>query len=125
MLAVCRARGWPTAGYIRGEHPLQRELVAVVASAAELPEDEVVAVPDGCGVLTFGMTLARMARAFGRLGELEGGEQVLDAMAAHPELVGGEPSLDTRLMRALPGLTAKGGAEGLLCSGARTGRGSR
>ena len=36
-------------------------------------------------------------------------------MRAHPELVGGEGSLDTALMRARPGWVAKGGAEGLLC----------
>jgi L-asparaginase II len=114
MLAVCRARGWPTPGYSRADHPLQRELLEVVAAAAELPVAEVASAPDGCGVLTFGMTLARMARAFGRLGELEGGERVVAAMRSHPGLIGGEPSLDTRVMRALAGWVAKGGAEGLL-----------
>jgi L-asparaginase II len=114
MLAVCRARGWPTGGYSRADHPLQLELVEVVAAAAELPVAEVASAPDGCGVLTFGMPLARIARAFGRVGELDGGERVVAAMCSFPELIGGEPSLDTRLMRALPGWIAKGGAEGLL-----------
>ena len=114
MLAVCRARGWPARGYTGAGHPLQRELHEVVADAAELPVAEVAAVPDGCGVLTFGMALARIARAFGRLGELEGGDRVAAAMQAHPELIGGPPSLDTRVMRSLPGCVAKGGAEGLL-----------
>jgi L-asparaginase II len=36
-------------------------------------------------------------------------------MAARPELVGGEGSADTELMRARPGWFAKGGAEGLFC----------
>jgi L-asparaginase II len=36
-------------------------------------------------------------------------------MAARPELVGGEGSADTELMRMRPGWFAKGGAEGLFC----------
>src|SRR5205823_11405947 len=52
---------------------------------------------------------------FARLPELEGGSAVTAAMRARPELIGGELSLDTRLMRARPGWIAKGGAEGLFC----------
>jgi L-asparaginase II len=36
-------------------------------------------------------------------------------MRAHPELIGGEGSLDTQLMQSHSGWLAKGGAEGLLC----------
>src|SRR5207244_1853323 len=50
-----------------------------------------------------------------RLSELDGGARVLEAMRAHPQLVGGVQSLDARLMRSLSGWVAKGGAEGLLC----------
>jgi L-asparaginase II len=56
-----------------------------------------------------------MAHAFARLERLDGGRALADAMRLHPELVGGEGALDTELMRAYPGLVAKGGAEGLLC----------
>ena len=64
-----------------------------------------------------------MARAFGRLEELEGGARIVEAMRTHPQLIGGASSLDTRLMRALPGWTAKGGAEGLICTRAPDGTG--
>jgi L-asparaginase II len=37
-------------------------------------------------------------------------------MREHPELIRGPLAADTRLMRALPGWIAKGGAEGLLCA---------
>jgi len=116
MLAVCRARNWPTAGYRLAKHPLQRELLAEVAAAAELREDDVATAIDGCGVVTFALALARMARAFARLEELDGGTRIATAMRTHPDLVGGPPSLDTRVMRALPGAVVKGGAEGLLCA---------
>jgi len=112
FLAVCRARGWETAGYRLAEHPLQQGLLAEIAGAAET---EPATAVDGCGVVTFGLSLERMAVSFSRLAELDGGTRVLGAMRAHPQLIGGADSLDTRLMRALPGWVAKGGAEGLLC----------
>ena len=86
-------------------------LAEVTAAAGAAP----ATATDGCGVVTFGLSLERMAAAFARLGDLDGGGRVLAAMGAHPQLVGGADSLDTRLMRALPGWVAKGGAEGLIC----------
>jgi L-asparaginase II len=123
MLAVCVSRGWPTASYRLAGHPLQRELLAEVAAAAELPIDDVPTATDGCGVLTFALTLARTARAFARLEDLDGGPAVSASMRAHPELVGGAGAVDTRLMEARPGWVAKGGAEGLLCVRAADGTG--
>jgi L-asparaginase II len=112
MLAVCRARDWPTGGYRLPGHPLQQAILAEVTDAAgESPPTGV----DHCSVVTFALPLERMARVFSRLGERDGADRVLAAMRALPELVGGEGSLDTQLMQAHPGWLAKGGAEGLLC----------
>jgi L-asparaginase II len=116
FLAVCRARGWETAGYRLPEHPLQQELLAEVAAAADLPAGEIPTAVDGCGVVTFAMSLERMAASFAGLATRVAADRVLAAMLAHPELVGGEGSLDTDLMRARPGWIAKGGAEGLFCA---------
>jgi len=44
-------------------------------------------------------------------------------MRVHPELIGGEGSLDTQLMQSHPGWLAKGGAEGLLCAAGPDGTG--
>jgi L-asparaginase II len=43
---------------------------------------------------------------------------VADAMRAHPELVSGTRSDDARLMRGVPGILAKGGAEGVFAAAA-------
>ena len=40
--------------------------------------------------------------------------RVADAMRAHPELVSGTGADDERLMRGVPGLLSKGGAEGVV-----------
>jgi L-asparaginase II len=116
FLAVCRARGWDSTGYRLRDHPLQRELLAQVAEAAGAREDGIPLAVDGCGVVTFGLTLEQMARAFATLPSLDGADRVLGAMRSRPELVGGQGALDTALMRALPGWAAKRGAEGLICA---------
>ena len=116
FLAVCCARGWETVGYRLPDHPLEQELLAEIAAAAGLPAAEIPTAVDGCGVVTFALSLERMAASFAGLATRDGADRILSAMRAHPELVGGEGSLDTDLMRRLSGWVAKGGAEGLLCA---------
>ena len=116
MLALCRAHGWPTAGYRLPEHPVQRASRDAHAEAAGVEASELPTAPDGCGVVTFAMPLERMAHAYARFEHLPEGGRVARAMRAHPELVGGPDGADFDLMRAAPGWFAKGGAEGLLCA---------
>jgi L-asparaginase II len=123
MIAVCRARGWPVDGYRRPEHPLQQELTDEIARAAEVERAEVETATDGCGVVCFAFPLERVAHAFGRLEQLEGGDTIVAAMRARPELIGGEGATDTTLMRSLPGWIAKGGAEGLIAGASPDGIG--
>jgi L-asparaginase II len=123
MLALCRAKGWRSEGYRLEGHRVQREMLAVHAEAAEVPEDEIPTAVDGCGVITFALTLERMAHAFSRLPRLEGGDRVAAAMGGRPELIRGPLATDTRVMKALAGWIAKGGAEGLLCAAGTDGLG--
>jgi L-asparaginase II len=87
-----------------------------VAKAAEVEPESIPVAVDGCGIPTYALTLERMAHAFARLEDLEGGARAAAAMRARPELVRGDGAPDTELMR-LGGWVAKGGAEGLLCAG--------
>jgi L-asparaginase II len=123
MLALCRAHGWRSEGYRHGAHRVQRALAAVHGEAAGVHEDALPTAVDGCGVLTFALSLERVAGTFARLESLRGGDRVAAAMRAHPTLVGGEGQADTELMRALPGWIAKGGAEGLMCAASGEGLG--
>jgi L-asparaginase II len=124
MLAVCAARGWPREGYRLPGHPLQVEIASIIADSAATKEPPATAI-DGCGVVTFALSLTEMAKAFGRLavGELEGAGRVVAAMTAKPELVEGPGRMATEVMKELPGMVAKGGAEGLICVGFRDGVG--
>jgi L-asparaginase II len=114
MLLLCRERGWPTEGYRLPEHPCQEAMLAEVCAAAEVDPATVPTSPDGCGVVTYALPLERMAHAFARLEELDGGARAAQAMRARPELIRGPGEADTELMRY--GWAAKGGAEGLLCA---------
>lgn len=116
MLALCRANGWASDGYRLEAHPVQRAMRSVHAEAAQVDEDELLTGVDGCGVLTFGLPLERMALAFQRFESLDAGARVAAAMRANPELIRGPRATDTRLMQELPRWIAKGGAEGLLCA---------
>lgn len=123
FLCVCAVRGWPFKDYRLPEHPLQQTLLQEMAAAAGVAAERIPTAVDGCGVVTFGLSLEHMASAFGRLarGELDGAERVTAAMKAHPALVEGPGSAATEVMQALPGSFAKGGAEGVLCVGLEDG----
>jgi L-asparaginase II len=116
MLLACQANGWPTGGYLDPSHPLQQALAATIA---DLTGEPIAAVGiDGCGAPVFAFSLRGLASAFLRLVSAPAGTPelaVADAMRAHPELVSGSGpgAHDTRLMRGVPGLLAKGGAEGV------------
>jgi L-asparaginase II len=116
FLALCRAQSWDSRGYRLGDHPVQRAMLAEVAASADVAESEIPTAVDGCGVLTFALPLERMAYAFARFAELDGGAKVAAAMRSHPELIRGPGAPDTVLMESLTGWIAKGGAEGLMCA---------
>lgn len=97
-------------------HPLQRAMVSEVAAAAEVDEASLPTATDGCGVVTFALPLDRCARLFGRLPRLEGGDRVVRAMRARPELLRGPVAADALVITTLDGWVAKGGAEGLFCA---------
>ncbi|MEU5725767.1 asparaginase [Micromonospora sp. NPDC047738] len=117
MLLTCLAAGWPLDGYWRPEHPLQQRLTAAVE---ECTGERVAAVGvDGCGAPVLAVSLTGLARAYLRLVSAEPGtveRTVADAMRSYPELVGGTQADDTRLMRGVPGLLAKVGAEGVIAA---------
>jgi L-asparaginase II len=130
MAATCVINGWPVQGYLDPSHPLQKLIAETVT---DLTGEEPAGVStDGCGTPLFALSLAGMARAFGRLAsaELADGASapespeaaVAHSMRRHPEMVAGEGRDVTELMRLLPGALAKDGFEGIQLVGLPDGR---
>jgi L-asparaginase II len=130
MAATCVINGWPVQGYLDPSHPLQK---LVAETVTDLTGEEPAGVStDGCGTPLFALTLAGMARAFGRLAsaELADGASapespeaaVAHSMRRHPYMVAGEGRDVTDLMRLLPGALAKDGFEGIQLVGLPDGR---
>ncbi len=123
MLATCVENGWPLERYLDPEHPLQR---AVEETVADLAGEPVAAVGvDGCGAPVHAVTPLGLAVAFARLAAAPAGTpegRVADALRTHPEWLGGTGRDVTRLVRGVPGLLAKDGAEGVYAAALPDGR---
>jgi L-asparaginase II len=124
MLATCVVNGWDTATYRDPDHPLQQ---TIARTLSDLTGDEIAATAvDGCGAPVMAVTLAGLARAFGRLAAAPPGTpeaQVADAIRANPAYVGGTRRDVTALIAQTPGLIAKDGAESVYAVGLADGRG--
>lgn len=119
MLAHATTAGWPTYGYERAEHEVQRVILRNLAVWASIPEREVQLAVDGCGVAVFILPLEAMARAYARFAKVAEeresvARRIAHAMATRPFLVGGTDRFDTVLIEETRGrVISKVGAEGV------------
>lgn len=113
MLATSVINGWPTGSYRDPNHPLQIAIRAELESAAQ--EKVAATGVDGCGAPLFAISLNGLGRAFSTLTTSDDLPtiRVSRAMRAYPEMVAGEKRFTTELMRLVPGLLVKEGAEGV------------
>lgn len=112
MLATCVGCGWDAGTYLSPESPLQMALRDSLqqVSGAEVSHTAV----DGCGAPAWAIPLRALAASYSAAVRADPEtpiRQVADAMRTHPEMVCGEASEVTGLMRAVPGLLVKDGAE--------------
>ena len=117
MLAVAKALAASPAHYEHPDHPVQKLIFKIVKDLTQ--ETEIPFGIDGCSAPNFILPLSAAARMWSSLaapqlfsGYQQGLERVFAAMQAHPEMVAGEGAIDTVLMRAIPTLAAKRGAQG-------------
>ncbi|WP_018348491.1 asparaginase [Longispora albida] len=114
MLAACCRNGWPIGSYLEPDHPIQALIRDTLTEGAG--EDVAWTATDGCGAPVHAISLLGLARLYRSAVLASPGtpaRRVADAMRAHPEYVAGPSRLDTLLMRAVPGLLTKAGAEGV------------
>lgn len=124
MLATCKIAGWDTATYRDPEHPLQQLMAQTLT---DLTGDAIAAVGiDGCGAPVMAVSPLGLARAFGTMAaagpeSLEG--RVAAAMRGYPQWLSGTGRDVADLIRGVPGLIAKDGAEAVYAVGLPDGRG--
>src|SRR5699024_2651353 len=123
MLAPCVHAGWPPGSYLDPAHPLQEQILAVVAELTGHRAHHVAV--DGCGAPQPSTTLRGLAQAFAHLATAVPGtaeHRVAEAMRANPFLVAGTGRDATEAMQTVPGLIAKDGAEGVYAAALPDGR---
>jgi L-asparaginase II len=119
MLALAKGCQWSILGYQVEGHPVQESVLAAVAKWTGVPAAKIPNAVDGCSVVTFGLPLAAMARAFAGLAESarqkeEPAHRVAGAMRSRPFLVGGTDRFDSVVMEETDGaVLLKVGAEGV------------
>ena len=132
MIVLARHLGAPIEGYELPDHPVQQEIErAILGLLEQRPAATALQVApahdgggrstlfdgtDGCGVPLISLSLDALGWLYALLGAgaTPALASVRDAMLAHPELIGGRNTFDTRLMLCCPGrVISKGGAEGV------------
>ena len=113
MLITCQQNGWDMATYLDINHPLQ---IAIKNEIEELASEKISAVSiDGCGAPLFAISLIGLARSIFNLVKSNKSvhKQIVTACITYPEIVAGAGRLTTRMMKGVPGLFMKEGAEGI------------
>ena len=119
------SQNWTLHNYLDPAHPLQQVIIEEIEAFTGEP---VAAIGvDGCGAPVHAVSLTGAARAYSTLGSAirnlgadARASTVATAMVDYPELIQAPGSPDTVLSEELDAIV-KGGAEGVLCIGLRSG----
>ncbi|MFF0789322.1 asparaginase [Streptomyces spiralis] len=123
MLYTCKLNGWSLDDYLDPAHPLQQ---AVAETVEDLTGQRIAQVTvDGCGAPLFAVSLYGLARALAHVTTAAPGSpeaRVAGAVREHAEMASGSGRDVAALMRAVPGLLAKDGFEGVQVAALPDGR---
>ncbi|MFE9775119.1 asparaginase [Streptomyces sp. NPDC005931] len=123
MLYTCVLNGWSLDDYLDPAHPLQQAIAEIVE---DLTGQRVARVTvDGCGAPLFAVSLHGLARSAARITTAAPGTpeaRVADAVREHAAMASGSGRDVAGLMRAVPGLLAKDGFEGVQVAALPDGR---
>lgn len=123
MLAYAKFIDAPIENYEDPDHPIQQNMVDVVAQICDTPHEKIRIAIDGCAAPNFALPVSAMARGFLHLVHpspdcdeetRDACRRVVSSMMSYPEMVGGTERLDTLIMDAMRGrIISKIGAEGV------------
>lgn len=129
FLCFSQKAGFDHQGYVKADHPVQREIRDVVETMAGFKlEGEAVhdlCGTDGCSIPTYAMPLKNLAHAFARFGtgqdlspeRAKAAQRIRKAVAAAPYMVAGHDRFCTSVMDIFgEHAFVKVGAEGVFCA---------
>ncbi|MFY9692226.1 MAG: asparaginase [Xanthobacteraceae bacterium] len=125
FLCLACAKGADTTGYFRPEHPVQRQVRAVLEDFTGAVLGEAVCGIDGCSVPTWAVPLQNLAHGFAKFGTGRGlsparaaaAGRLRQACAAKPWFVAGSGRFCTEIMQLFGDrVFVKTGAEGVYCA---------
>lgn len=130
MLAYASMLGQPVSNYVDFDHPIQQNILSVIAGMSDLPLSRVVVGRDGCSAPAFAMPLYNAALSYARLCDpnnlpperAAACRRITSSMLTNPDMVAGSKRFDTRLMQVGgKRMISKSGAEGFLAIGILSG----
>lgn len=125
FLCLARAMGVGTVDYFRPEHPVQRQVHAVLQDFTSVELGQEVCAIDGCSVPTWAVPLQNLAYGFAKFGTGRGlsparaaaAARLRRACAAKPWFVAGTGRFCTETMQRFGDrVFVKTGAEGVYCA---------
>ena len=122
FLTVAVHNNEPVAGYTERSHPVQQRVLKLLQDLTGEAVKSNAAGIDGCGIPVVGMSLRGIARAFAKIASADfispnrrqAAIRIKNAMAVHPDLVGGDNRFCTAVPLAVKSrVLVKVGAEGV------------
>jgi len=126
IMAAAKLKGMSVDDYYMPDHPIYNDIETVLSDFCRIPKRSIIKHIDGCNIPVYGVPLKNMALAYANLADegFMGGKYrktqklLMDAMRAHPEMVGGTDRIDTHIIRKFKDrLICKTGAEASHCVG--------
>jgi L-asparaginase II len=123
MLATAHFLGEKLENYIDISHPVQQRVQAIISQFCEYDASAAPCGIDGCSVPTWAIPLEKIAYGFARLSNNSqknwqwsaSSSTLIEAVREAPQMVAGTGRFCTRIMKDVPRLFAKTGAEGVYC----------
>jgi L-asparaginase II len=115
MLALAKQLGAEFKDYVKPEHPVQQVIAKTIERMCDVDLSNAAMGVDGCSVPTWAIPLQKLAQGFARLPNSAAGQRIIAAARAHPFMIAGTDRFDTRVMKAIPRVFLKTGAEGVYC----------
>lgn len=128
MLASCVQKNYDLPNYLAADHPIQKEILHIIAEMCDMKPDNIGIGIDGCSAPVHALPIANMATGFARLANSNNAPEpyraasdiIFQAMNERPEMVSGAGGFCTELIRQTSGkLVGKIGAEGVYCIGVK------